>query len=288
LKKLIEKLMDFISVLFKRDKERPEIEVQQKPDYVYGLITDKKGGFWLEGAEKPNLLLKTRGNYKHSTHRGLPTFLTLHYTAGRGKAIDTLIRAQANGYAFLMIDKPTGKLFQAHPLNRWGSHSGKSEYLYEGKKLKWLSNRSLGIEVGCAGRLSGVYDNGKMRYLDTPDRVEKYTGEVYPWYAFNPTTKLLLGNAKPIPKSRTRKIIFPEFNRQPGFYEKFTAAQEKTLEDFILWYASIKPDFDPLLHLLSHDIISPDRKSDVGGSLSLPLDEYRIKIANKIKEQRGF
>jgi len=288
MKKLLNLIIEFLTDLFKRDKKRPSTDLNKNPDYAYGLITDKNGGFWIEGAEKTNNKLKTRGPYKDSTFRGLPNFLTLHYTAGRGDAKNTLMSAEANGYAFLVVDKKTGKLFQAHPLNRWGSHAGKSEYDYHGKKLTWLSNRSLGIEVGCAGQLSGVYDNGKMKSLTTVKRVNEYRGKLYPWYAFNPTTKLLFANAKAIPKSRIRKIRKQIFNQQPGFYEKFTAAQEKTIEDFILWYASIKPDFDPLFDLISHDIISPNRKSDVGGSLSLPMDKYRIKIAEKIKTQRGF
>ena len=54
-----------------------------------------------------------------------------------------------------------------------------------------------------------------------------------------------------------------------GWYEKFTDDQELSLAKFLAWQMKMGVEY-----IVGHDEISPGRKSDPGGSLSLPLQEF--------------
>lgn len=66
-------------------------------------------------------------------------------------------------------------------------------------------------------------------------------------------------------------------NRQKGTYQTYTAAQEKSLENFILWQLDVNPEFD-INFVAGHDEIAPLRKSDPGGSLSVGMPAFRGKF----------
>lgn len=66
-------------------------------------------------------------------------------------------------------------------------------------------------------------------------------------------------------------------NRKVGTYQAYTAAQEKSLENFVLWQLDVNPEFD-INFVAGHDEIAPLRKSDPGGSLSVGMPAFRGKF----------
>ena len=97
--------------------------------------------------------MRSAGVYEH----GHPVGAVVHFTAGRDEneqaAIDSLSWGAGQGYAFYVIG-PTGQVYQSIPLNQWNSHCGQSYWPGLGSRL---SNKLVGIEIACAGKL----ENGK-------------------------------------------------------------------------------------------------------------------------------
>lgn len=97
--------------------------------------------------------MRSAGVYEH----GHPVGAVVHFTAGRDEneqaAIDSLSWGAGENYAFYVIG-PTGQVYQSIPLNQWNSHCGASSWPGLGTKL---SNKLVGIEIACAGKL----ENGK-------------------------------------------------------------------------------------------------------------------------------
>ncbi|WP_417353541.1 N-acetylmuramoyl-L-alanine amidase [Flavobacterium alkalisoli] len=180
---------------------------------------------------------KTRGEYL----KGYPEGAILHYTAGRhGDARSDLKLAKDSGFSYMVIDHK-GNLFQQQDLNKWGYHAGKSSWPEIGENV---SSRLVGIEVQCGGLLT--HKNGKF----------------FTW--FN----------KEIPSSEVRTKYCHETNTWKYFH-KFTEAQEAMLLDVLTWLYENNPDVFKTDLILSHHEVSPDRKEDVGDSLSWSMDELR-------------
>lgn len=138
-----------------------------------------------------------------------------------------------------------GETYQSFPLNEWGYHCGES---YSPKLGGSLSQDLVGIELVCAGELVKKQDT----YLT--------------W--FN----------KEIPQERVRAV-------EQGYFEKFTLDQENALERLLLWLKDNNPEVFMIDNILGHFEISPKRKKDPGGSLSISMDELRLKIRKKYNEQ---
>lgn len=66
-------------------------------------------------------------------------------------------------------------------------------------------------------------------------------------------------------------------NIQRGTYQKFTDEQERALKQFVLWQRQVNPDFS-LDWVAGHDEVSPGRKPDPGGSLSMTMPQFRAMI----------
>lgn len=180
----------------------------------------------------------TRGTYTD----GYPKGAVIHFTAGRRNGLASQIKDQIeNGYTFFVIDKD-GNIAQNFPLDSWGYHAGKSSY--EGLSGK-VSNELVGIEIQCAGKLT---------HKD---------GEYRTWFR---TT---------VPESEVRNILTQIDNQEQGYYHTFTELQEDALESLILWLHRNNSDVFSLDLVLGHDEVSPGRKNDPGGSLSLSMSEYR-------------
>lgn len=200
--------------------------------------------------------MKTGGAYAGG--RG-PKSLTVHYTAGRGTAQDVINQGIANGYTYHAIGKQ-GDLVQAHDASRYGAHCGKSAWPgYWGG----LNDDSVGVEVVCAGLLTRQKD-----------------GSFKTWFG---------SYVDPI---NVRYVDGKAWGCPTGFYEKFTRDQEDMLTRTILWYFDQNPDYfgwhkklgrGGEMALGHHEIsgvpgIGYWRKSDPGGSLSMPMNEYREKL----------
>lgn len=65
-----------------------------------------------------------------------------------------------------------------------------------------------------------------------------------------------------------------EANIEEGKYQTYTEAQEKALENFVLWQKDINPEFS-VDWLVGHDEISPGRKFDPGACLSVTMPALR-------------
>lgn len=187
---------------------------------------------------KTDIIVKTHGNYR--TASGQAKGLVVHYTSGRSKepeaAINTLNYLARQGLGCLVMDRE-GKIYRAEnqELNDVAYHAGKSEW----KGFSGISRYCIGMEICCAGQLDGNRAWFGQRY--TEDEIRE-VGDVD--------------------------------NVRAGRYHKFTEAQELSLKRFCRWQLQTNPEFD-IDWIVGHDEISPGRKTDPGGSLSVTMTEFR-------------
>lgn len=189
---------------------------------------------------------KTQGTYR----KGYPEGLIVHFTAGQcddeSDMVGTMEWGKGEGYAFWGIG-PTGKLYESHPLNKWGHHAGTSSWPSLGSSV---SKYLLGVEIASAGRL----DSSRKSWF----------GKTYP-------------------ESKTRTVK-AEANRQAGTYLKYTDEQEETLIALCLWLKRNNPEVFNFDLVLGHDEVSPGRKNDPGGALSMTMPEFRELLKRKWAE----
>lgn len=180
--------------------------------------------------------------------KGYPEGAVVHFTAGRSlkgdsDALNTIRGGIANGYCYFCISSD-GTIFQSFPLNKWGYHCGKSSWPGLGSGL---SNRLVGIEICNAGKLDA---NGRSWF-----------GETYP-----ETQRRKVGN---------------EYG-ESGTYHQYTEAQEKSLIDLIWWLKLNNPDVFKIDYVLGHHEISPGRKNDPCGALSVTMNEFRKALSKHL------
>jgi len=178
---------------------------------------------------------RTIGNVSGGLFRGA----VVHYTAGHCETEQdavNLLRSEKQ-WAYWLIG-PTGKIYATHPLNRWGYHAGPSHWPALGSGV---SQHLLGIEVLNAGKL----DNNRKSWF----------GRTYP-----------ADRCRTVPKKD---------NVAAGIYVKYTEAQERALTELLLWLKNNDPNRFDLNLVLGHDEVSPGRKVDPGGALSMTMPEYR-------------
>lgn len=211
-----------------------------------------------------NFTMLTKGRYA----KGWPLGAVVHFTAGHDGAENAMRYGAGQGYVFWCIQRD-GRLFCAHPADRWGSHAGHSKWP---KLFREVSDDLMGIEMNAAGRLTKVGD------------------AFYPWWAFD-KGKLKPG-AKPIPKDEVRYTPGRD-NQQKGHYHAYTAAQEATLIRTILWLKAQRPDIFRLPKVLGHDEVSGVkglgwfRKNDPGAALSMTMTEFRAELERRWEARRS-
>lgn len=184
------------------------------------------------------------GYYPHSKPEGI----IIHYTAGNPYAQirDVVNYAKSQQHCYFFNDF-RGVMYQQFDLHKWGSHAGKSVCpAYQGPhKRKSVSRFYVGIETACAGRL------------------RKKGRDYYTWW--------------------DKRIDPTEFEiriDRDGAWQAFTKEQEASLIDLCA-KLSMKYGFSTDF-ILGHNEVSPGRKADPGGSLSMTMDQFRIKIAREI------
>jgi hypothetical protein len=136
----------------------------------------------------------------------------------------------------------------------WGYHAGKSQ-LPDGRHE--VSMRCVGFE------------------LCNPGMLIEHGDKLYPWY--NDPRK---DSFKPSGQSWWKedgRYIEGEANIAKGWYLPFTGAQERTLIDVLVWMAYRFEHFN-LEWVLGHDEVSPGRKTDPGGALSMTMPDFRFKL----------
>lgn len=229
-------------------------------------------------AVQSNNRMRERGPYAGGMGpRGAVVHFTAgHYEQGINNAINAIEGGIKKGYTYLCIAS-TGELVQAHDVMQWGYHAGESAWKLPIKRATWkilgsVSDDLIGIEMNCAGRLTKVGD------------------ELFPWWAFK-NGKLML-NAKPIPASEGRFIsstMAKEWGCPSGWYHKYTPEQEETLIKTLLWlYLNVEPfKIDAILghHEVSGLLgLGYWRKNDPGGSLSMPMKQFRAYLDESKQE----
>lgn len=195
---------------------------------------------WYPMAETNFPKSKTRGKYPS----GGPEGAIIHWTSGREtQTLEQALSFQANqGYTYFAIDSE-GKVGQNFRLDQWGYHAGKSYYNGLGS---YVSNRVVGIEVICPGQL----DSRRTPWFDRATQYDKELCRV---------------------EERRNQNI------NPGVYYKYTQEQENSLTNLLLWLWANFDCFD-FNYVLGHDEVSPGRKVDPGGSLSMPMYEFRKSL----------
>lgn len=192
-------------------------------------------------------------NFKKSTTRGeypkkYPEGAIVHFTAGRRNGLSNGLEYQANqGYTYFLIDKD-GNIGQNFPLNKWGYHSGESYWEGVGQ---YVHRRLVGIEIQCAGNLD---KNNKS------------------WFGVS------------YPQEETRNIAAKFHNISPGRYLKYTDKQEEALVNLLIWLKNNNTSVFSFDWVLGHDEVSPGRKVDPGGSLSMTMPVFRDFLKKKYKE----
>lgn len=193
---------------------------------------------WCPFAEIVEPEMKTRGKYR----KGYPEGAVVHYTAGR-PGLGSFKYGRKKGYCYLYIDRD-GTIYQSSPLDRWGWHAGKSHWPgFEGGVSRYF----VGIEMASAGLLKDG------------------AGGFFTWWG------------EEIPPKETRRVERLH-NMKEGVYQVYTSAQEESLKDLLLWLKFNNPDIFRLENVVGHDEVSPNRKSDPGGSLSWPMPEFRSSL----------
>lgn len=241
--KILTKILEALSVLFKNnhstlENKEPEL-VKEEPEVKTN---------WYPRANLSKHKMKTKGKYA----KGFPLGAVVHFTAGRDGAENVLKWGAEQGFVFVCIQKD-GKMFQAHPVDEWGSHSGKSAWA---GLFGTVSDDLIGIELCAAGKLT-----------EKPDGLYTYFG-----------TKIPRENARYTPGKA---------NQEKGWYEKFTPEQEETLIEFLLWLKRQNPDLFSFDLVLGHDEVSGPaglgfwRKNDPGAALSMTMPELRELLKQK-------
>jgi N-acetyl-anhydromuramyl-L-alanine amidase AmpD len=205
----------------------------------------------------PSLQMKTQGTFAN----GFPKGLVVHFTAGRDEkglqsAKDTVAWGIQMGYAFWCMGTD-GQIIRTHDVSRWGYHCGSSSWPTLGSSL---SNQLLGLEICNPGLL-------------------KKSGEKYlTWFGAEVPAHMVV-------EIKDRR--YPQ--ETPGFYAKYTPEQESALVDLILYLKASRPDVFQIAYVLGHDEVSPGRKNDPGGALSMGMPELRKRCAQIwLDSQKGI
>lgn len=210
--------------------------------------------------------MAVRGTYA----KGYPYGAVVHFTAGRDGAKKTImhaIEAESNKqYTYWCIQKD-GKLFCAHPVEKWGWHAGSGRWSKYVPYLKdSLNDDCIGIEINNSGNVKPI--SGKP-------------GKFITWFK------------EEIDAKDVRYVDGKSKDQCKGYYEKYTAAQEETLVLTLLWLKAQRPDVFKFDAVVGHSEISGVlgvgtwRKTDPSGALSCTMPELRRRLVElyKLKEQ---
>jgi len=196
---------------------------------------------------------------------GHPEGAVVHFTAGRPNGVNAVESGINNKYAYFTID-PVGQVYQNFDLNRWGSHAGKSSHqkLPEPGVSKYL----VGIEICNAGGVRQIDAKTFRPWFNNPDHYRQ-SNEPIPAGVPNPKRDLTKDQVRYVERLH---------NCQAGWYHAYTKEQEAALTELLLWLKSNAPDIFNLDYVLGHDEVSPGRKDDPGGSLSMTMPDYRAHL----------
>jgi hypothetical protein len=183
----------------------------------------------------------TKGTYPFLYPQGA----VIHFTSRNQKErlVDAVRHQNQKRHLYFVISED-GSISQNFPLTHWGYHSGASSW---GCIKNSVDRYLVGISICCAGKLSkkGV-----------------------PWF----------GNA-PYPLD-TIRVVEERDNIAAGTYQRFSLAQEESIVKLLKWLKSNNPEVFDYTMVLGHDEVSPKRKNDPSGSLSVTMPELRELLKN--------
>jgi peptidoglycan hydrolase-like protein with peptidoglycan-binding domain len=190
--------------------------------------------------------------------KGYPKGLVVHFTAtgptpAQEKSVDEYMRPR---WSVFML-KRSGELCQTFPLNKGGSHCG-----------TWHHDVCLGVEIVAAGRCTPVTLNGVKKYV--------------PWYAYKDGVLKypeMAFTEDQMRYSGPNKIK----NIYPGWYQKYTQAQEDTLFKLCMFLKEQAPDYFDFDLVVGHDEACDvggraGDKNDPGAALSMDMPAFREKL----------
>lgn len=187
-------------------------------------------------------------NHSGKYDSGLPDTAIVHYTAGPFKpALNTLTNPRVRASAHVIVDRD-GSITQLVHFNEEAWHAGRSTW----GKRKGLNKFSLGIEIVNSGPLTK-------------------SGNVFrSWFgsAYNPTDVI-----KAIHRNQTT----------PKYWHVYTEEQIAVVTDLCRLFM----DEYKIKHILGHEEIAPNRKTDPGPAF--PLDRLRKQLlGNDRAENTGL
>ena len=192
---------------------------------------------------------KTRGRYR----AGMPQGAIVHFTAGHRNGLERgMADAAASAYGYFLIDAD-GNIGQNIPLTHWAYHAFPAEY----RGIKHVASQLVGIEMQCWGKVK-----------------KDPQGNWRSW-------------AKYSVRPNGVRTVEKEANREAGTYQIFSWAQEEALISLLIWLYSNDPERFNLDWVLGHDEVSPGRKNDPGGSLSMTMPEFREHLRDRLFEHGG-
>lgn len=181
--------------------------------------------------------MKTQGQYP----LGWPEGAIIHYT-GSANLINSFKSAYDNDYCFYLIDRD-GVVYQRFRSNEWGFHAGKSTCPVTNRE--YVHRFYAGIELESYGKLieeKGIYKT---------------------WYGRKVDEKLV------------RRIVRDDEYARVGAWERFTKEQEASLIQLLIWLYNSNPTVFHMEQVFAHHEVSPGRKTDVGGCLSMSMKSFR-------------
>ena len=205
--------------------------------------------------------MTTQGDYP----RGYPQGAIVHFTAGAPNPESTVEGGIGNHYTFFVIG-PKGDVYQNFDLNRWGYHAGESSHPVLGKSV---SKYLVGIEICNAGKVRQIDDKTFRPWFNDPLHYQQ-AHEPIPHGVPNPARDLPLDQVRYVERLQ---------NREAGWYHRYTPEQEQALIELLLWLKSNGPGIFNFEFVLGHDEVSPGRKNDPGGALSLTMPDFRAHLA---------
>lgn len=206
---------------------------------------------WYPAADR-SLAMPSQGDYPSR----FPMGALVHFTAGRCDRGDpdaeaTIRYGASQKHCYFCISR-TGKVYQTAPLSRWGYHAGQSTYPGLGS---YVHSKIVGIELCNAGLLTKTA-LGYEPYWNKPGNPKNtYYKEDDVRYV-----------------ERVANIT------QRGYYLKYTSEQERSLIALILWMRATDPAVFKLGYVVGHDEVSPSRKNDPGGALSMLMPAFRTHL----------
>lgn len=203
------------------------------------------------------------GSYKWDP-KGKYALACGHVTAGWSNQTpkDFFEYMRKKGY-FTDFIPEEGGIYQQGDGDVTGPNVGKSSFVYpNGKKKYNLNSYTRGIEMACGGRL-WLWIDGKKKYWTK--REIPSGGVLKTWFG------------KEVSPKRRRYVTTSEGYEHTGWFETLTSAQEK---DYANWLNAMVELGVPKEHLVEHAKLAPDRRSDIGGCLSMPHHKFVEKYVN--------